>query len=193
MNDWSFEKRLNTGLLLVAFVVFGMIIINCINDPLKKTCTPRVGPLEVTPSVAVARNIVEDWRYKGALAAAQLGTYLDFPFIVLYSITFWFFSVWAGIALGPYDKRWPDYGRAFGRAGIAAGALDFFVENTGLLLEMSGRYNRWITFIKAIGAWIKWVLVLLLIVFLLTSWFMWLRIWWDKKHGVSRPVLPEEL
>jgi hypothetical protein len=190
MTGWSFEKRLNIGLLLIAFVVFGMIIINCVNVPLKNTCTVRVKPLEVTPSVAVAKNIVDDWRMKGALAAAQLGTYLDFPFIVVYSITFWFFCVWAGIALGPHDERWPAYGRAFGRAGILAGALDFFVENPGLLLEMSGTYNPWITAIKAIGSWIKWVLVLLIFVFLLSSWIMWLRIWRGKD---SQRVLPELL
>jgi len=190
MSEWSFTKRLIVGLVLLALVAAGMVVIGCINKPLANTCTKRVLPLEVTPSIAVAENIVKDWDAKHVLDKAKKGTYVDFPFIVVYAITFWFFSVWAGLALAPYDERWLAYGRAFGVAGIVAGALDFFVENPGLLLEMNGTYNCWITAIKAIGAWIKWVLVLLLLIFLVSSLIMWLRIWWTKDRAEPRQMLP---
>jgi hypothetical protein len=190
MSEWSFTKRLIVGLVLLALVAAGMVVIGCINKPLANTCTKRVLPLEVTPSIAVAENIVKDWDAKHVLDKAKKGTYVDFPFIVVYAITFWFFSVWAGLALAPYDERWLAYGRAFGVAGIVAGALDFFVENPGLLLEMNGTYNGWITAIKAIGAWIKWVLVLLLLIFLVSSLIMWLRIWWTKDRAEPRQMLP---
>jgi hypothetical protein len=190
MSEWSFTKRLIVGLILLALVGAGMAVIGRVNKPLENTCTKRVLPLEVTPSTAVAQNIVKDWENKHALDAAKKGTYIDFPFIVVYAITFWFFSVWAGLALSPYDPRWLAYGRAFGVAGIVAGALDFFVENPGLLLEMNGMYNPWITAIKAIGAWIKWVLVLLLLVFLVSSLIMWLRIRWHKEEPDSRKMMP---
>ena len=190
MSEWSFTKRLIVGLVLLALVAAGMVVIGCINKPLANTCTKRVLPLEVTPSTAVAESIVKDWDAKHVLDKAKKGTYVDFPFIVVYAITFWFFSVWAGLALAPYDERWLAYGRAFGVAGIVAGALDFFVENPGLLLEMNGTYNCWITAIKAIGAWIKWVLVLLLLIFLVSSLIMWLRIWWTKDRAEPRQMLP---
>jgi len=78
-------KRWIIGVVLVALEIAGMAIITRINEPLTKTCTPRVAPLEVTPSVAVAKTIVDDWRAHGALDAARKGTYVDFSFIVVYS------------------------------------------------------------------------------------------------------------
>jgi hypothetical protein len=190
MSGWSFRKRLIVGIVLAAIVVAGMVVIARVNEPLTKTCTKRVAPLEVTPSVAVAKNIVDDWRAKGALDAARIGTYIDFPFIVAYSAAFWFFCVWAGLALAPHDERWLAYGRAFGRAGVLAGALDFFVENPGLLLEMNGTYNPAVTVVKAIGASVKWLLVLLVFAFLVISFIIWLRIKWDKGKSDPRRMLP---
>lgn len=191
MSDWSFGKRLAIGLVLLAAVAAGMIAIGTINRPLKQTCTNMVLPLELTPSTSVARNIVEDWQKKGALDAARNGTYIDFPFIVTYAATFWFFCLWAGLALAPHDPRWLAYGRAFARAGVLAGALDFFVENPGLLLEMNGTYNPAVTAAKALGAWIKWLLVVLVFAFLVISFVTWVRIRWDKgKSGDPRRMLP---
>lgn len=185
-------RRVIVGAVLLALVVAGMAVIGGVNTALKSTCTHAVLPLEITPSIAVAKNIVDDWSAKGALDAARKGTYIDFAFIVVYSITFWFFCRWAGDALAPYDERWPVYGRAFGRAGVLAGALDFFVENPGLLLEMNGRYYCVVTVIKALGASIKWVLILLVFAFLISSWITWLRIWRDKtKSGDPRQFMPE--
>ena len=192
MSDWverlHFTQRLIIAVVLLAAVGLGMVGIGYVNRKLANTETKAVLPLEITPSKATARHIVDDWsKHDDALDAARTSTYMDFPFIIVYSATFWFFCVWAGVALSPRNERWLARGRAFGRAGVIAGALDFFVENAGLLLEMNGTYSSVITAIKALGAWIKWLLVFCVAAYLLVSLMIWL--WTASKQSLAHQLL----
>jgi len=60
-------------------------------------------------------------------------------------------------------------------------------------MEMGGTYNPAITAVKALGSWLKWLLALLVLAFLVSSWILWLRIWWDKgRSGDPRQMLPSD-
>src|ERR1051326_7427439 len=56
--------------------------------------------------------------------------------------------------------------RHFASAALIAGALDAFVENPIMLLEIDGASTDVLTFLKALGSWIKWLLLLAIVFYL---------------------------
>lgn len=120
---------------------------------IKQVYRDPIFALETTFSTSEASKIVEDSPDLGAL---RKSIYIDFLFIPCYSALLWFLCMWAG-------------NRVFAAAAVIAGALDFVVENPIMLLEISGRSNAVLTFVKALGSWIKWLLLAVVVVYLLIA------------------------
>jgi len=183
-------SRVTRGILLYAFFLATSMISAIANAPLKGTCTTSIARLEVTGGVENARFIVLSWDKERPCTkcpatsalhlplqprrAAIAGVCFDFLFILAYGVMLWNYCRWAGDACGEYDRQWKSAGMAFARAARLAALLDV-VENIGLLLELNFVFNPWITGIKAAASMIKWVLALLVVVFVIVSWSTQIR------------------
>ena len=96
------------------------------------------------------------------LDALHKSIYIDFLFIPCYTALLWFLCRWEG-------------NRLFTKAALIAGALDFLVENPIMLLEIGGRSNAVLTFVKALGSSIKWLLLLFVVAHVLDALALWLQ------------------
>ncbi|HEV2719110.1 MAG TPA: hypothetical protein VG323_03750 [Thermoanaerobaculia bacterium] len=96
------------------------------------------------------------------VVALRKSIYIDFLFIPCYTALLWFLCMCAG-------------NRLFAAGALVAGALDAFVENPIMLLEIDGRSNKVLTFLKALGSWTKWLLLGVVIVYLVFAGFVALK------------------
>jgi hypothetical protein len=106
--------------------------------------------LELAFTQKKVHRLLQKWNDN---AAVRKSIYVDYVVIPCYAAVFWFLCNLVE-------------GRRFALAALAAGALDFFVENPVMLLELGGRSNAVLTFVKALASLIKWLLLGAVLIFL---------------------------
>ena len=119
--------------------------------------------LAKTPEVAV--NILTDWRENNLIANAKRGIYLDFVFLVLYSLS---------IALGCLvvsnftgNHFLIQLGCRFSKIALLAGSSDV-IENIAMLRTLSGAISEQTTAVAYWFAVVKFSIVIVLLLFVLT-------------------------
>ena len=96
------------------------------------------------------------------VVALRKSIYIDFFFIPCYTAFLCFLCLCAG-------------SRPFAAAALIAGALDAFVENPIMLLEIDGGSTPVLTFLKALGSSIKWLLLAVVAGYLVFAAFVALK------------------
>ena len=177
-------KKLIVSAIILLVVAGGVIALIGLSDaPLACTCTKSSAALEWISDHVAAGQIVADWRaWNGnigctlangsvfdpfsATSVVTRGILIDFVFIVIYVFGLRWVLGNAGAAL-VVDRRWPAVARALQRAMYVAGALDV-LENIGILLEV---HLGWFVLapVIAFAAVVKWLLVLIAILFIVLS------------------------
>ena len=108
-----------------------------------------------------AAKILNAWQPDEKINIARKNTYIDFVFLLFYSI-FLFYSC------KYLSKNFTGNLRMFGvflsKASLIAGGLDI-LENSGMLITLSGNPSGIILLATAICATIKWLLALLAILY----------------------------
>ncbi len=142
---------------------------------LKTPATPHgILDLELAYNSEKTSTVLNAWAPVNSIdniAAAKYNTWLDFIFIAFYPI-FLFLAC---------KKISKSFGGGFGRAGrliakgaLAAGCLDV-LENTGMLLTLSGSGSGMVAFCTAFCSMLKWMLVILALLYILTGMVALLR------------------
>ena len=132
---------------------------------LGRNLKPNIVSLELTPNVTAALGIVEGWSRAGVLGEAIASTWLDFGFLVAYSITLAFACLRANRSA---NRVWQQLGNGFALLALLAGVCDV-TENLGLLHAMSRRVEQPWVLVTFVVALIKWVLIACCLLFWLTS------------------------
>ena len=138
-------------------------------QPLKTTVTPQgILNLEFAYNSDKVDAIVNNWASittADTIAAAKLNTWLDFIFIFFYS-GFLFLAAKriSGLFGGGFGKA----GKVISKGALMAGCLDI-LENTGMLLSLSGQGSKAIAFCTTFVSVIKWGLALLAVLYVLTG------------------------
>jgi hypothetical protein len=122
--------------------------------PLKTPDTPK-GILDLEFAYNTSKAAIVTTAWAGAtIGAAKTNTYLDFIFLLFYSLFLFFAS--DKIARIIKSKA----GTLIANGALYAGLLDV-VENAGMLMTLSGNTSGTTTFLTTACAVIKWALALL--------------------------------
>jgi hypothetical protein len=118
--------------------------------------------LELAARSATVRRIVDAWRHEGKLGAAWRSLWLDFVFIVLYTIALGSLAVLTGRATGVSGLIPVAHGETVAAAGallaIAIAVLDL-LEDVGLALALRGRHRQPIPLLTTLASTLKWLLL----------------------------------
>jgi hypothetical protein len=118
--------------------------------------------LELAPSPGRARAIVDGWRAAGRLGAAWRSLWLDFVFIVLYTIALGSLAVLTGRATGASGLIPVAHGETVAAVGallaVAIAVLDL-LEDAGLALALRGHHRQPIPLLTALFSALKWLLL----------------------------------
>ena len=157
--------------LLLPFFLLGtvamMFVMAKTGASLKTTATPHgILDLEFAYNTAKTAGIMQAWAPTAELdniAAARINTYWDFLFLFFY----------AGFLFLACKRIAAKTGAGFSKAGhivakgaVAAGFLDI-LENSGMLLTLSGQGSSAIAFCTTIVALVKWVLAIMGVLYVL--------------------------
>ena len=137
--------------------------------PLKTATTPHgILDLEFAYNTTKTNTVINAWAPNSRvdnIATAIQNTWLDFIFLFFYSIFLFLAS----------KKISRLFGGAFGKAGrsiawgaLLAGFLDI-LENTGMLLTLSGHGSGTIAFCTSFCSVIKWGLALIAVLYVVTG------------------------
>ena len=145
------------------------VIVTMSGDKLKTDATPhRILDLEFAYNIAKTAKVLDAWTPVSPfdrIAIAKQNTWLDFIFLFFYSI----FLFLASKAISRL------FGGSFGRAGkliargaLIAGLLDI-LENTGMLITLSGSGSDTIALFTTICSVAKWLLALVAVLYVLMA------------------------
>ena len=159
------KKPLFLFLLTGTLVMMG--VISKTGASLKTSLTPHgIINLEFAHNAAKTRAIINVWAgIKSAdnIRAAKLNTWLDFIFIFFYSL--FLFYLCKELAASTAGFLYVA-GNVLANGSLVAGLLDI-LENTGILISLSGHITNNISLLTAISSIVKWALVLTAVVYIL--------------------------
>ena len=150
-------------------------IVTMSGEPLKTKDTPLgILNLEFAYNSAKATKVLEAWTPSppdDRIAVAKHNTWLDFIFLFFYSIFLFLASNAISKVFGSWFGR---LGKHIAKGAIAAGILDI-VENTGMLITLSGKGSDAISLCTTICSVLKWALALLAVIYVMTAGVALLR------------------
>ena len=160
-----------TWIILFAGTLAMVYVMRETGKTLKTGTTPKgILDLEFAHNSEKVEAVLNAWSVKGdtgsAIDDAKRNTYFDFIFLLFYSS----FLYCSCILLGrsgsiPTIKKLSVF---FAIAALLAGLLDI-MENIGMLQSLDGKVSDSIAIFTTFCAGIKWTLVILVILFLLTG------------------------
>lgn len=165
--------------LLLPFFFIGTLIMIIFmaktGAPLKTTGTPNgILNLEFAYDSSAVNKVIDSWtavQDKDVIAAAKLNTELDFIFLFFYSIFLFLAAAWfAKVFGGAFGKA----GKWIGRGALLAGGLDI-LENTGMLISLSGKVSSPVALFTVSCSVIKWILALVAVLYVLMGTVALLR------------------
>jgi len=145
------------------------VIVTISGDKLKTDDTPhRILDLEFAYNSAKTAKVLDAWTSISPydrIAIARQNTWLDFIFLFFYSI-FLFLASKAISRLfgGPFGRA----GKLVAKGALVAGLLDV-LENTGMLITLSGNGSDTIALCTTICSVIKWLLALVAVLYVLLA------------------------
>ncbi|MBK7099200.1 MAG: hypothetical protein IPH58_13740 [Sphingobacteriales bacterium] len=117
-------------------------------------------------------SIIGIWEKKNVLSDAINNTHWDFLFIFFY--TGLFFLMCKGMALQFYEKRyWFRTGWFFAKFSLVAGIFDV-AENLLMLQSFNGNRSELISFCTGLFASIKFTILILAAIFIVTAGIFWI-------------------
>lgn len=158
--------------LLLFFLLGSLVMVYVMaktGAPLKTAATPHgILDLEFAYNTEKTTTVINAWSVTtpvDIIAAARFNTWLDYIFL-------FFYSIFLFLAANSISKA---FGGGFGRAGkivakgaLLAGILDV-LENSGMLLTLSGNGSGGVAFMTSFCSVIKWVLALMALLYVLTG------------------------
>ena len=145
------------------------VIVTIDGEPLKTKDTPLgILNLEFAYNSAKTATVLDAWVPNppdDRIAIAKHNTWLDFIFLFFYSIFLFLASTAISRVFGGWFGR---IGKLIAKGAIVAGLLDT-VENTGMLLTLSGKGSDAIALCTTICSVIKWALALLAVLYVMTA------------------------
>lgn len=142
---------------IIMFVVMGKT-----SAPLKTSAKYKnIVCLELAYNSEKADDILKDWE-SANIEVAKINTYFDFIFIFCYALFLYFTSEKAARITNS------KVGMSIARGTLWAGILDI-MENAGMLITLSGNGSDAVAFATAFCSAIKWVLVVIAVVYLLVA------------------------
>jgi hypothetical protein len=133
---------------------------------LKTAATPLgILDLEFAYNEIKAVAVVNAWASAGSIAAAKINTWWDFVFLFFYS--FFLFFACKKIAAnlkGMVSKA----GNMIANASLLAGFFDI-LENSGMLYTLNGSISDSVAFLTAFFSVVKWILVIIAVLYVLTG------------------------
>ena len=156
--------------LLLPFFLIGTIamvmVMNKTGASLKTESTPMgILDLEFAYTATKTSNIITTWKQTENIHVAIANTYWDFLFIFFYSgFLFLACKKIAANIKGQVAKA----GKIIAKGAIFAGFFDV-LENTGMLLTLNNDGSETIAFLTTFFSVIKWGLVIIAVLYLLTG------------------------
>ncbi|MEO7047250.1 MAG: hypothetical protein ABI091_18255 [Ferruginibacter sp.] len=159
--------------ILIAGTLCMMFIMAITGRSMKHPATPfGIVNLELASNATDVQNILNAWdndisQHRDVLADARKNTWLDFIFIIFYSLLFYCLCK----KISGYFKKnllLQKSGKVFAMAALAAGTLDYG-ENIGMLTSLNGHITNGVSLFTATCSIIKWTLLLCILVFLVIS------------------------
>jgi hypothetical protein len=163
-----------TGWIILIAGTFCMMVIMAITGrPMKHPATPfGIVNLELASNATDVQNILNAWdndisQHRDVLVDARKNTWLDFIFIIFYSLLF--YCLCKNIS-GYFKKNsiLQKSGKVFSMAALVAGALDYG-ENIGMLTSLNGHITDGISLFTATCSTIKWILIISILLFLVVG------------------------
>lgn len=152
------------ALVLLACTIFSFMLLRPTG---KKLYTPetRLGilNLEFAYDTDHTSKILHAWQADEKIKIAKENTYLDFVFLVFYSIFLFYTCKYLSKKI---TGNMRNFGLLLSKGSLIAGGLDI-IENSGMLLTLSGNQSGFIPLATAICATIKWLIALLAILYVL--------------------------
>ena len=150
-----------------------MVVMMYTGKPLNTTAAPQgILNLEFANTAQKVNAIIDSWvavTTEDAITAAKQNTYFDFIFLFFY----------AGFLFLASKKIARQFNNKFGRAGrtiaiiaLAAGGLDV-LENIGMLQSISGNVSDPMALFTTGASLIKWVSVLVAVLYVLFGFLAW--------------------
>lgn len=149
---------------LLLFLLIGnlvmIVVMTKTGASLKTPATPKgILDLEFAYDTSKAAIVTTAWAGDN-IAAAKINTYLDFIFLLFYSLFLFFTSD----KIARITKS--NAGKLIANGALYAGILDI-VENAGMLMTLSGSTSGTTAFLTSACSVIKWILALLAAVYCL--------------------------
>lgn len=162
-----FYKRSTLYILLISTVIVAVLMF-LQGSPMKAGEAGGILSLEFAPTKMDVEAVLEIWEEESTpgtniINTAINNTRLDFIFLLCYS----FFLFTCVKQLSVYFSA-KNIFRFMAAAALLAGLLDI-VENIGMLQSLDGNISDKTAFITAVAAYFKWILVIVVIVFLIIS------------------------
>ncbi len=141
--------------------------------PLKTVETPRqIVNLELAFTKQKTDSVIGIWEKKNVLSDAVNNTHWDFLFIFFY--TGLFFLICKEMAVRFYEKRnWFRTGWFFAKLSLVAGIFDV-AENLLMLQSLNGNRSALISFCTGLFASIKFAILILAALFVVTAGVFWI-------------------
>lgn len=157
-------KKYSLLILLVGTAVM-ILVMTKTGATLKTPATPKgILDLEFANTTSKAMAVTMAWEPANGLdniSAAKTNTWLDFIFLVCYSLFLFFSCKKIGrIGKGNFGKA----GIVIAKGALVAGFLDI-LENAGMLYTLSGHISGNIAFFTAACSLVKWALGLLAVLY----------------------------
>ena len=162
-------------IFLIAGTLLMLIVMISTGNSLKNAATPLgIINLELANNAIDVQNILNAWendisQNRDVIADAKKNTWLDFIFLLFYSSLFYFLCKKL-ISYFKAGSLWKRIGNAVAIGAIAAGLLDV-VENIGMLKSLNENVSDNIALLTASCSTLKWVLIFIIIIFLITGFF----------------------
>jgi hypothetical protein len=160
-------------LFLICGTVAMVVVMSITGKPLKHPATPYgIVNFELANNATDVQNILNAWdndisQHRDVIADAKKNTWLDFIFIFFYSTLFYFLCKKVA-AIFKENILLKKSGNIFAIAAIIAGVMDVG-ENIGMLSSLYGNISDNIALLTASFSTIKWILILLVIIFLVVA------------------------
>ena len=165
--------------IILPFFLVGTLIMIVVmvmtGAPLKTEAAPNgILNLEFAYDSSSVNKIIHSWaglKDVDGIAAAERNTMFDFIFLFFYSFFLFFYS---GYLSKTFGGQFGKAGKWIGRGALLAGGLDI-LENTGMLISLSGKVSNVVAMFTVCCSVVKWLLALAAVLYVFTGTISLLR------------------
>ena len=142
-------------LVLMTGTIAMVVVLQRHGAPLKRCGGYKILSLELAPTSACAKTVVESWDFNDLSNLAFEDIRFDYAFIALYTATLAMAGFYGAIVWNGWLSRLGTY---LGYAMLVAGPMDV-LENIGMTFELNGHYG--IAPLVCSVSSIKWIIILI--------------------------------